>query len=153
MIYPVDVAKTLYQKALLSAGSAHVDRPPIRVFQAGAYRGESADMKFWDGLLTIARSRRIGLEIMCYQHDLLQQFRVCEEEYQCIGCLSVEAMVKLNWRCEITGEQLHGLGVVGLVRREMSVERRRAPGYVAYVVDTEVTLRRQAVHRAVRRYR
>ncbi|KAK3671847.1 hypothetical protein LTR78_008213 [Recurvomyces mirabilis] len=39
MIYPVDVAKTLYQKALLSAGSAHVDRPPIRVFQAGAYRG------------------------------------------------------------------------------------------------------------------
>jgi hypothetical protein len=39
LIYPVDVAKTLYQKALLSAGSAHVERPPIRIFQAGSYRG------------------------------------------------------------------------------------------------------------------
>ncbi|TKA49197.1 hypothetical protein B0A54_01273 [Friedmanniomyces endolithicus] len=38
-IYPVDVAKTVYQKALLSAGSSHVPRPAIRVFQAGAYRG------------------------------------------------------------------------------------------------------------------
>lgn len=38
-IYPVDVAKTVYQKALLSAGSSHVPRPAIQVFQAGAYRG------------------------------------------------------------------------------------------------------------------
>ncbi|EMC97466.1 hypothetical protein BAUCODRAFT_33182 [Baudoinia panamericana UAMH 10762] len=39
LIYPIDVAKTLYQKALLSAGSAHTPVPPIRVFQVGAYRG------------------------------------------------------------------------------------------------------------------
>ncbi|KAK4896625.1 hypothetical protein LTR27_005544 [Elasticomyces elasticus] len=39
LIYPVDVAKTVYQKALLSAGSDHVPRPAIQIFQAGAYRG------------------------------------------------------------------------------------------------------------------
>ncbi|KAK5107903.1 hypothetical protein LTR62_000563 [Meristemomyces frigidus] len=44
MIYPVDVAKTLYQKALLSAGSAHVERPAIKVFQQGAYRGLTVSM-------------------------------------------------------------------------------------------------------------
>merc|ERR1711939_441518 len=38
-IYPIDVAKTLYQKALLSAGSGHATRPPISFFQAGSYRG------------------------------------------------------------------------------------------------------------------
>ena len=50
LIYPVDVAKTVYQKALLSAGSSHVPRPPIRVLHAGAYKGEM------DGtLLTVSR--------------------------------------------------------------------------------------------------
>ncbi|RMY62806.1 hypothetical protein D0863_10822 [Hortaea werneckii] len=39
LIYPIDVAKTLYQKALLSAGSGHATRPPISFFQAGSYRG------------------------------------------------------------------------------------------------------------------
>ena len=43
LIYPVDVAKTVYQKALLSAGSSHVPRPPIRVLHAGAYKGELDD--------------------------------------------------------------------------------------------------------------
>lgn len=38
-IYPVDVAKTVYQKALLSAGSGHAARPPIRFFAGGSYRG------------------------------------------------------------------------------------------------------------------
>ncbi|KAK3071202.1 hypothetical protein LTR53_009052 [Teratosphaeriaceae sp. CCFEE 6253] len=44
LIYPVDVAKTVYQKALLSAGSSHVPRPPIRVLQAGAYKGLSVSV-------------------------------------------------------------------------------------------------------------
>lgn len=38
-IYPIDVAKTVYQKALLSAGSGHAERPKIKVFEIGAYRG------------------------------------------------------------------------------------------------------------------
>ncbi|GAB7365263.1 hypothetical protein MBLNU230_g6345t1 [Neophaeotheca triangularis] len=38
-IYPVDVAKTVYQKALLSAGPGHAVRPDIRFFQIGSYRG------------------------------------------------------------------------------------------------------------------
>ncbi|KAK3690662.1 hypothetical protein LTR37_019030 [Vermiconidia calcicola] len=38
-IYPIDVAKTLYQKALLSAGSGHAVRPKIRISGVGAYRG------------------------------------------------------------------------------------------------------------------
>lgn len=38
-IYPVDVAKTLYQKALLSAGSGYAERPKIQFFQYGSYRG------------------------------------------------------------------------------------------------------------------
>ena len=40
-IYPIDVAKTVYQKALLSAGSGHAERPRIKLFGDGAYRGES----------------------------------------------------------------------------------------------------------------
>lgn len=39
LIYPVDVAKTMYQKALLSAGSGPAHRPKISFFQAGSYRG------------------------------------------------------------------------------------------------------------------
>ncbi|RMX78391.1 hypothetical protein D0869_09130 [Hortaea werneckii] len=39
LIYPIDVAKTLYQKALLGAGSGHATRPPISFFQSGSYRG------------------------------------------------------------------------------------------------------------------
>ncbi|KAF7185419.1 putative mitochondrial carrier C29A3.11c [Pseudocercospora fuligena] len=38
-IYPVDVAKTLYQKALLSAGSGYAARPDIKFFEFGSYRG------------------------------------------------------------------------------------------------------------------
>lgn len=41
-IYPIDVAKTVYQKALLSAGANTAVRPSIRFFQVGSYRGESA---------------------------------------------------------------------------------------------------------------
>ncbi|KAI7306276.1 hypothetical protein KC326_g7909 [Hortaea werneckii] len=39
LIYAIDVAKTLYQKALLGAGSGHATRPPISFFQTGSYRG------------------------------------------------------------------------------------------------------------------
>ncbi|WPH01009.1 Hypothetical protein R9X50_00384300 [Acrodontium crateriforme] len=38
-IYPVDVAKTVYQRALLGAGSGHAPRPAIKFFQMGSYRG------------------------------------------------------------------------------------------------------------------
>ncbi|KAI5360076.1 Putative mitochondrial carrier protein [Septoria linicola] len=38
-IYPVDVAKTVYQKTLLSAGSGHAARPDIKFFAGGSYRG------------------------------------------------------------------------------------------------------------------
>ena len=40
-IYPIDVAKTLYQKALLSAGSGHAERPRIKFFMYGGYRGNA----------------------------------------------------------------------------------------------------------------
>lgn len=39
-IYPIDVAKTLYQKALLQAGKEVVVRPPINFFNFGSYRGK-----------------------------------------------------------------------------------------------------------------
>lgn len=107
-------------------------------------------MEIWNVMLMCVRSRCLGLEVVCYQHDLLQQFRVREEEYQCIGCVSVGAMMKLDWRCERYWATAAWAGSCALVRREMPVEQRRAPGYVAYAVDTEVTLHRQAVHRAVR---
>jgi hypothetical protein len=38
-IYPVDVAKTMYQKALLAAGSGYAARPKIEFFLKGSYRG------------------------------------------------------------------------------------------------------------------
>lgn len=38
-IYPIDVAKTVYQKALLSAGPGHAARPDIKFFEFGSYRG------------------------------------------------------------------------------------------------------------------
>ncbi|EME44818.1 hypothetical protein DOTSEDRAFT_72300 [Dothistroma septosporum NZE10] len=38
-IYPIDVTKTRYQKALLSAGSEKRTRPDIKFFQSGSYRG------------------------------------------------------------------------------------------------------------------
>ncbi|KAK4610756.1 hypothetical protein CLAFUW4_13574 [Fulvia fulva] len=38
-IYPIDVTKTVYQKALLSAGSEKRTRPDIKFFQTGSYRG------------------------------------------------------------------------------------------------------------------
>jgi solute carrier family 25 carnitine/acylcarnitine transporter 20/29 len=38
-IYPIDVAKTLYQKSLLSAGRGTVVRPRIRYSDFGSYRG------------------------------------------------------------------------------------------------------------------
>ncbi|KAF2480005.1 mitochondrial carrier domain-containing protein [Neohortaea acidophila] len=38
-IYPIDVAKTLYQKSLLSAGSGVAKRPRINFFGPGSYRG------------------------------------------------------------------------------------------------------------------
>lgn len=44
-IYPIDVAKTLYQKALLSAGSGHAVRPKIRISGVGAYRGNSCALR------------------------------------------------------------------------------------------------------------
>ncbi|KAM0711613.1 hypothetical protein Q7P35_000980 [Cladosporium inversicolor] len=37
-IYPIDVAKTLYQKQLLQAGKSETIRPPIKFFQFGSYR-------------------------------------------------------------------------------------------------------------------
>ena len=43
-IYPVDVAKTVYQKALLSAGTGHAERPKIKFFDVGAYRGTYAQL-------------------------------------------------------------------------------------------------------------
>ncbi|TKA27148.1 hypothetical protein B0A50_04485 [Salinomyces thailandicus] len=39
LIYPIDVAKTVYQKRLLGAGSGHATRPSISFFQSGSYRG------------------------------------------------------------------------------------------------------------------
>jgi solute carrier family 25 carnitine/acylcarnitine transporter 20/29 len=39
-IYPIDVAKTLYQKALLSANAKEAVRPPIKFFEFTSYRGE-----------------------------------------------------------------------------------------------------------------
>lgn len=39
-IYPVDVAKTVYQKALLGAKPHEAVRPPIRFFHFGSYRGK-----------------------------------------------------------------------------------------------------------------
>ncbi|KAI7554607.1 hypothetical protein KC331_g430 [Hortaea werneckii] len=42
LIYSIDVAKTLYQKALLDAGSGHATRPPISFFQSGHRRMSSA---------------------------------------------------------------------------------------------------------------
>lgn len=44
MIYPIDVAKTVYQKCLLSAGSGHAQRPDIRFFQVGSYRGRLSNI-------------------------------------------------------------------------------------------------------------
>lgn len=41
-IYPVDVAKTVYQKALLSSGSGKAEQPRIKFFEFSAYRGKSA---------------------------------------------------------------------------------------------------------------
>lgn len=38
-IYPVDVAKTVYQKALLASPDGRAVRPPIKFFQFGSYRG------------------------------------------------------------------------------------------------------------------
>lgn len=38
-IYPIDVAKTVYQKSLLSAGTGKAERPPIRFSGVGSYRG------------------------------------------------------------------------------------------------------------------
>lgn len=38
-IYPIDVAKTVYQKALLSAGKGAAARPDISFFKGGSYRG------------------------------------------------------------------------------------------------------------------
>lgn len=38
-IYPIDVAKTVYQRALLSAGSGVAEKPRIKFFEFGAYRG------------------------------------------------------------------------------------------------------------------
>jgi len=37
--YPIDVAKTVYQKALLASEGRHVPIPPIRFFNIGSYRG------------------------------------------------------------------------------------------------------------------
>ena len=39
LIYPIDVTKTVYQKTLLSAGSGLAERPQIKFFQPGSYRG------------------------------------------------------------------------------------------------------------------
>jgi solute carrier family 25 carnitine/acylcarnitine transporter 20/29 len=41
-IYPIDVAKTLYQKQLLQAGKNVTVRPPIKFFKFGSYRGKSS---------------------------------------------------------------------------------------------------------------
>ena len=74
-IYPIDVAKTLYQKALLSAGSGHAERPKIKIFAFGAYRGKSIlsaspkDMSNID--IKYHRSWRFGLTIVLHKRDIL----------------------------------------------------------------------------------
>lgn len=40
-IYPIDVAKTMYQKALLASDNGRAPRPPIRFFGVSSYRGQS----------------------------------------------------------------------------------------------------------------
>lgn len=39
-IYPIDVAKTMYQKALLASDTGYAPRPRIKFFEFRAYRGE-----------------------------------------------------------------------------------------------------------------
>lgn len=43
--YPVDVAKTVYQKQLLQNPHGKVDVPEIKVFEKGAFRGEDSVFK------------------------------------------------------------------------------------------------------------
>jgi hypothetical protein len=87
-IYPIDVAKTLYQKQLLQAGKSETVRPPIKFFQFGSYRGKiSHDVQFSIQLLILTphRSRpgRLSPPLMRSQHDLLLQLRDDEETHQC----------------------------------------------------------------------
>ncbi|KAF4551732.1 putative mitochondrial carrier protein 14 [Elsinoe fawcettii] len=37
--YPIDVAKTVYQKALLANPTEQIEKPKIQIFQKGSYRG------------------------------------------------------------------------------------------------------------------
>lgn len=103
-IYPVDVAKTLYQKALLTAGAEKVVRPPIQFFAFGSYRGKltlpipvssrparTASRPVCEKRVShtdpaFSRSRRFDAPLVRRQHDLLQQLRDDEEAHQRVGC-------------------------------------------------------------------
>lgn len=43
-IYPIDVVKTVYQKQMLAGAKVDVNRPEIRFFQTGSYRGLGVSM-------------------------------------------------------------------------------------------------------------
>lgn len=83
-IYPVDVAKTVYQKALLSAEAGQAVRPKIKFFEFGSYRGELPIYQNEDQTPanTYHRSRCFGLPLMSLEHDLFQQLRDDEEAHQ-----------------------------------------------------------------------
>lgn len=42
--YPIDVSKTVYQKALLSGQQGKIEIPPIHFFSAASYRGLGVSM-------------------------------------------------------------------------------------------------------------
>lgn len=56
-IYPVDVAKTVYQKKLLAAGPHQAARPDIEFFKSTSYRGMSDSVILSKVHCTIANAR------------------------------------------------------------------------------------------------
>ncbi|RMZ00535.1 hypothetical protein D0864_03704 [Hortaea werneckii] len=74
LIYPIDVAKTLYQKALLSAGSGHATRPPISFFQAGSYRGINVMLRNPASFTNLElRPGGVGCQKLPAEYDLFLQ--------------------------------------------------------------------------------
>lgn len=62
--YPVDVAKTVYQKALLSTPSGKVEVPKIEFFSPGSYRGEAASFTDSSQMMTDLPSTGLGVSVV-----------------------------------------------------------------------------------------
>ena len=81
--YPVDVAKTVYQKALIANPHEKVEVPSIKFFQSGSYRGMSSPViiccMYTD---LVNRPRGFGCALMHHQHDLLQHVRGDQKAHQ-----------------------------------------------------------------------